>query len=310
VDRTAARTVALAVLAVLALGVAAATLDTAVSGGSGTGLGASGGSGVGPTDAGKAGVEDSPMGGALLQPICLPYLAKPEVVLGILAGFGLVNYLVYRETRSLLPPAAVTVSFGLPVWALWAFLTACTRASTMEGISPVDSDRNFSLPEGGGGVVASSNGQIPAPTAIFGLLLLAAVVGAVALLFLSTGDDEAVPDRGEAVDDPDDVDVREVGRAAGAAADRIEADADVENEVFRAWREMTTHLDLPNPRSSTPGEFADAAVDAGMDRGDVRELTRLFEEVRYGDVDPTDDRERRAVEALRRIESAYAGEES
>jgi hypothetical protein len=43
-----------------------------------------------------------------------------------------------------------------------------------------------------------------------------------------------------------------------------------------------------------------------MDRGDVAELTRLFETIRYGGATPTEERERRAVEALRRIESTYA----
>jgi hypothetical protein len=69
---------------------------------------------------------------------------------------------------------------------------------------------------------------------------------------------------------------------------------------------MTGYLDVDSPESSTPAEFADAAVDAGMSDGDVDELTRLFEEVRYGGKDPTDDRESRALAALRRIDSEYA----
>ncbi|MFD1597698.1 DUF4129 domain-containing protein [Halobellus rarus] len=79
--------------------------------------------------------------------------------------------------------------------------------------------------------------------------------------------------------------------------------------MYRAWVEMTAHLDLDRPQSSTPGEFAAAAVDAGMDPDDVDELTRLFEAVRYGDERVTDARADRAVAALRRIESAYAGDE-
>jgi hypothetical protein len=41
---------------------------------------------------------------------------------------------------------------------------------------------------------------------------------------------------------------------------------------------------------------------------DVRELTRLFERVRYGGESATAAREERAVQVLRRIESTY-GEE-
>lgn len=111
-------------------------------------------------------------------------------------------------------------------------------------------------------------------------------------------------------DEGDDaVDLEAVGRAAGDAADRIEsgsAEAST-NEVYRAWDEMTGLLQVPDPDVLAPDEFEQRAVDAGMAPEDVRELTRLFEEVRYGDRDPAA-REDRAVAALRRIEAAYAAE--
>jgi len=103
-------------------------------------------------------------------------------------------------------------------------------------------------------------------------------------------------------------DAAAVGRAAGRAADRIEDSEGVGNGVYRAWVEMTRHLDVEHPESSTPSEFAAAAAEAGLDGDDVEELTWLFEEVRYGGREATADRESRAVEALRRIESAYAGD--
>jgi len=104
-----------------------------------------------------------------------------------------------------------------------------------------------------------------------------------------------------------------LGTIAGRAADRIEAgDGDggvATNEVYRAWREMTAQLDLDDPDTATPREFQHHAVTAGMSPSDVRELTRLFERVRYGGESATADREERAVQVLRRIESTY-GEES
>ena len=60
----------------------------------------------------------------------------------------------------------------------------------------------------------------------------------------------------------------------------------------------------------TPGEFAAAAVDAGIDREDVVELTGLFERVRYGSEAATADREARALDALRRIDDQYGGEDA
>lgn len=99
----------------------------------------------------------------------------------------------------------------------------------------------------------------------------------------------------------------DVGAAAGAAADRIEnrADPSVENAVYDAWYKMTTYLPVEEPETSTPGEFAAAAISAGIDRRDVEELTSLFESVRYGPESATPVTERRAVEILRRIESTY-----
>ncbi|WP_114577282.1 DUF4129 domain-containing protein [Saliphagus sp. LR7] len=111
-------------------------------------------------------------------------------------------------------------------------------------------------------------------------------------------------DGSEESDDPDDEEPLEtVAEAAGAAADRLEGDA-VENDVHRAWREMTRALSVSNRRARTTGEFARAAVRAGIDERDVEILTELFEDVRYGGREPTEDDERRAIKALRRIEGA------
>lgn len=100
-----------------------------------------------------------------------------------------------------------------------------------------------------------------------------------------------------------------IGEVAGETADRIEGDAALENEVYEAWAEMASILDVDDPETSSPEEFADAAREAGIERRDVEELTRLFEEVRYGTADPTPMREQRSVEALRRIERTYTDSE-
>jgi len=98
-----------------------------------------------------------------------------------------------------------------------------------------------------------------------------------------------------------------VGAAAGRAADRLLADTDaaITNEVYRAYREMTAHLEVPTPAATTPREFAAAAIDAGLDPDDVETLTDLFERVRYGR-DTVTETDRDTVAAiLRRIEDRY-----
>lgn len=98
----------------------------------------------------------------------------------------------------------------------------------------------------------------------------------------------------------------DLGAAAGRAADRIGTETDTENEVYRAWREMIELLELGDPQSATPGAFARKAMAAGLAEEDVTDLTELFEQVRYGDRPVTTDRERAAVNTLRRIEERYA----
>ncbi|MBV0923852.1 DUF4129 domain-containing protein [Halomicroarcula limicola] len=136
----------------------------------------------------------------------------------------------------------------------------------------------------------------------FALVVLAGVVlfrATDAETWAATDGDTETGD-GAATEDP-----TALGEAAGRAADRIADDAPLDNVVYRAWREMTDALDVPDPETSTPGEFQAAAVDAGMDSEDVAVLTDLFETVRYGDQPATEERERRAERALRNVERTY-----
>ncbi|WP_235853479.1 DUF4129 domain-containing protein [Halosimplex salinum] len=147
------------------------------------------------------------------------------------------------------------------------------------------------------------------PEVILGAFGVVLVGTAAVLLRASGGQTVTQIDQGErATDDGDPVDPRDFAVAAGRVADRLEArNADVDNEVYRAWWEMTSLLDVADPDTATPGEFADAAVAVGLDETDVAELTRLFEEVRYGERDVVD-REERAVSVFRSIEESYGDE--
>ncbi|WP_396610529.1 DUF4129 domain-containing protein [Haloferax sp. S1W] len=312
-DRSDLRTLTLALLAVVALVVVAATIDSTVvtEGGSpGFGAGETGGAGSGTSESTGFEPLSGSAGGFSIPTPCLPWLLSPEAIGLVLAGFLLVGGVAYRKTKSLLPPVAITLALSPPTILIIALLTSCQREFSISS-RVSEATGNISLiPPGGGGALgngASTVRGVSPPTALFGLLLLVALAVALFMLVTATGDssdsdEDAVPTSDESVPN-----VAAVGRAAGVAAERIESgDADVENEVFRAWGEMTALLDVSNRASATPEEFAAVAVDAGMDRDDVTELTRLFEEVRYGGVEATVDRERRAVDALRNIEETYA----
>jgi hypothetical protein len=85
--------------------------------------------------------------------------------------------------------------------------------------------------------------------------------------------------------------------SAGPPPERVTLSSDVpaSNDVYRAWNALCATLPL-DPNEQTPAEIADAAVTAGYGSESVAELTHLFCAVRYGDAEPTSDREQRARE--------------
>jgi hypothetical protein len=154
------------------------------------------------------------------------------------------------------------------------------------------------------------------PSWLRGILVVTLAIVALALVGRSLRRAER-SERLDAVEDstPSDPEAA-VADAAGRAADRLLADTDasVENEVYRAWREMTHALEVDAPASSTPGEFAEAAVAVGLDPTDVQTLTDLFEEVRYGGAAVTDERREAVARALEgiedRLDDSEEGEQS
>ncbi|ESP88135.1 DUF4129 domain-containing protein [Candidatus Halobonum tyrrellensis] len=312
-DNRAVLTAVIAVIAVLALGVAAATLDSATTTNSGGfGFGSASGAGIGNDEGSQLPLGDSANGSAgpaTGLAVCVTFLTRPLVQLLLLGGVVLFFGAAYRVMGSALLSGIFTVSALVPFAVVYLVLTSCrTGGNLFPAASPAPAN-NSSLGSGGGNAGLNAAGEaVSTPTALAAVLLAVAVLGSLALLFVSTGDD----DEGVADDEPEIPDPEQraaVGVAAGEAADRLEGDSGLENEVYRAWREMTDLLDVDRPASSTPAEFAAAAVEAGMDREDVLALTDVFEEVRYGGADPTPDREERAIDALRQIEETYGDEE-
>jgi len=78
-------------------------------------------------------------------------------------------------------------------------------------------------------------------------------------------------------------------------------DAEPENDIYASWRGMIERAGVENVRTKTPSEVAESAKEAGLDPEAVDELTDVFEEMRYGDSEPTVEQERRAQEAFERI---------
>ena len=317
-NRDVARVLALALLAVVAVGLVSATVTDVTQPGVGSSEGGGGGAGsvsengesdqpgLLPSEDERGEPVGDPSGGPANwgQIACVQELQTPQVQAGIVAALALLFGVVRYRQNTL---AAVTVlgvvgpTVGLVYLALLCPSQDIPSSAASERGNPSEAS------EGG----AMEGGSVPetvfdAP--LWLVVLVAAVAVGVLLVAASRSDGfgsvfgAAEPEEADAVSS----NVAAVGRVAGRAADRIQTGVDADNEVYRAWAEMTEHLDVERPASSTPAEFADAAVAAGIDRADVEELRRLFEAVRYGGETATDERERRAVDALRRIEASYA----
>lgn len=238
---------------------------------------------------------DESVGGVTTLSWCAPFLPS---ALGSLVYFGafagLLALIGWRYSLG----AAVFSGYGLAPIVLVAYFlsTDCATfgsdSSTTSGVRKAVNDASstqLAQPE-------------PSPMWLLGILGLV-LVAMAAVILRATGDQTINVEEDE--EDAGQTDVSDLAAAAGAAADRLERhNADVNNEVYRAWWEMTRLLDVTNPGSSTPGEFAEAAIDLGISEDDIANLTRLFEEVRYGDRDP-EGREERAIEAFRNIEEEY-----
>jgi len=313
VQRDTAVAVVLALLALLAIGAAGATLENPVASDSGAGLGDGSGGGLGSGDGSDAASNASTGGGGGMQwtgeisGACMSVLQTLPAKLLIAGTVAALAGYVWWRTESLGMGILTALLYGPIVYLMWFALAGCR--TIQEGIAPAEpANRTTSANEtGGGSLGAAAETATSQPSVLLVIVLVVLVLAAIVLLYVASADDvvDSVVDRERDADD-EETDVAAVGRVAGEAADRIETGDAFDNEVFRAWAEMTEHLAVEHPESSTPAEFATAAVDAGMAPDDVNELTDLFEEVRYGDRDVTEDRERRATAALRRIEESYA----
>lgn len=231
--------------------------------------------------------------------VCIQQLSSPISILGIIAGMVAILYGIYRRYN--MASSGLFATFLIPVVMFgYFFLTNCPGGGGGGAGSMVTGDEVLDGSQGGLGNAPS------VPPSILALLFGGVIVVSVAALFSMTGEDETYELVEE--DEPAEPDAADFARAAGRAADRIEeTNMPVDNSVYRAWLEMTRLLDIENPDTAAPRDFAEEAIAVGLDEDDVYELTELFNEVRYGGKDPGN-REERALDILRNIERTYQNE--
>ncbi|MXR51112.1 DUF4129 domain-containing protein [Halovenus sp. WSH3] len=284
------------VVAVLAVGLSAATLTSAVESNA-EGSGGGGGGGV-QSDAGPVDLDiENPSGGDSLS-----ILERVLAVLLVLGALGALVYaLLYRKRAVALLGIIVAAAV-----VIWLFTQAISMLSAPSGSGGLFGGLSGLTGEGGG-----EESELQSFRVLTVILVGAGL--AVLAVYLLTGSERSplTPDEDEGDATEERGDATEMGRIAGRVADRIErqdADESLENQVYEAYSEMTAQLDVPNDESTTPREFAEAAASRGMADDDVSALTSLFEAVRYGGYSATADREQEAIETLRRIERRYTDE--
>lgn len=302
VQRRTFRAIAVGGLGVLAIGLAASTLSSTLvrkgRPGDGSGFAEAGGYGAPPATG------DGPR-----ELLAFPWLGELLYAIFAVLFLALVAYVAAERRREAVLLAAVAIVLGATVWFLSQHVTVPVPEPTPE--PPAGQGGYFSNDSRGGQVDGVETPESPT----VGLVLVVLAIVGLVLAIATSGRRPAVVDHITEADE----DTAAIGRAAGRAADRLGDDGEdegaeggdgdgFENEVYRAWLEMTAGLDVDRPASSTPGEFADAAIEAGMRPDDVRELTALFEAVRYGGRGATAERERRARGLFRLIEARYAPE--
>ncbi|QSG01678.1 DUF4129 domain-containing protein [Natranaeroarchaeum sulfidigenes] len=295
------RSAIIAGMAIFAVAYAAATLESTIQpeggGGDGTIGDGDGGSGVVPVAQ-----SESPPG----ETITIPFLDEILAILAVALLVGLIAYvLIYR--RQAFAMFLVIVASLVVLYLLSTVLDPTAIPPDVPELEPGDETPVGDGSGEGWGDGTGVDPTQPSPSALLVVLIvgLSVIGGVLALLRTPTDDSDESTQQSTGGGE----NAAAIGRAAGRAADRLEAEVDVDNEVYKTWREMAELADVDTPESSTPGEFADAAVETGLGRADVTELTRLFEDVRYGNAEPSEERERQAITIFRRIENRYAEED-
>jgi len=101
-----------------------------------------------------------------------------------------------------------------------------------------------------------------------------------------------------------------LGRRAQAALDELQSGGDFRSAVIRCYRDMTRVLQqergIQREIAMTPSEFELALRGKGLPHDAVHQLTRVFEDVRYGGQAAGEREERLAMDSLAAIVAACA----
>jgi hypothetical protein len=239
---------------------------------------------------------DMPGGQALLQLIRIIYL------LAIVTLPIMMIYLIISPAarRRLLKFLLRSLPFLLGLYLFIMFL------KRLQGNNPSDTPLLLGAPPNQAGpAVVPTLAPIPGPseTAIVLIsvilsLVMVSIIG-VALWFLWR---RSKPDLS-----PN----RLIARQAQSALDALQAGGDLKNTIIRCYYQMSAVINqqrgIQRSQAMTPHEFEQYLASNGLPGEPVRQLTHLFEEVRYGDLPAGASEEQVALNSLTAIIEACEG---
>lgn len=283
------------VLAVVSLGAAGASIESDGSGGGDTGLGEGSGSGLGEGQSGFVSPRDLP---AFFDGGILATIIGVIAIAGLLVGIvGLVLGLIYWDleevrafAKKILGQLAVLVGLVGVMYIIVQGYLSLPRGGGSTGAL------GESAAEGAGSVSSSTGFDLPL---VFGALALVVVLAVLALYLGQADDGDAESGRAAA---PPDEDGYDGGGNPGGASARSSPIGSVpaDNDVYRSWIALADAAGA-NVHRDSPEQVAERAVSTGVNEEPVREITSLFEAVRYGDRGATESMERRARSARERV---------
>lgn len=201
--------------------------------------------------------------------------------------------IVSRQARSW-----IIRSLGIALWVVAIYLIMRSRPEFLEQLQP---ESQLAMPGGDDAVMLALEFPANPPWWIawalaigLALLIAAVLVGTVYLIWRSRRK-------------PDDS-LEWLAREAQGALDALHGGADLKDTVLRCYFEMSRVLSeergIRRERAMTPREFEVRLAELGLPEPHIRQLTRLFEGVRYGSR-VTDEREAdQAVASLSAIVEA------
>ena len=212
------------------------------------------------------------------------------IVAAVLSLVAIVVNLFSKEgRRRLLPLAAVFVAILL-VQTLLSLVPTPKRAA--EQASPGVAE--VPMPPSGTAITVAFETQ-PPPwlpwLLVAGGALLAVAGAAVVILVVLRRRPPAVRER--------------LAASSRAAVEALGRGDDLRGVILRCYREMVVLVEkargITRGTAVTPAEFAALLVGAGLPAQPVRDLTGVFQEVRYGNAAPSSETERHAVLSLTEI---------